>query len=162
MKKPTAVARPELFLAVQYAAHAPELPRWRLRRWVRRAIDEVAAEGAPFSSVALTLRLVDADEGRQLNNEFRQRDYATNVLTFEYGVDPFGAATGDVVLCLPVLRQEARDQGKPLLNHAAHLTIHGVLHALGYDHTEAQQAEVMESLETRILRKMRIDDPYQA
>jgi probable rRNA maturation factor len=162
MKKPTAVARPELFLAVQYAAHAPELPRWRLRRWVRRAIDEVAAEGAPFSSVALTLRLVDADEGRQLNNEFRQRDYATNVLTFEYGVDPFGAATGDVVLCLPVLRQEARDQGKPLLNHAAHLTIHGVLHALGYDHTEAQQAEVMESLETRILRKMGIDDPYQA
>jgi probable rRNA maturation factor len=162
MKKPTAVARPELFLAIQSAAHAPELPRWRLRRWVRRAIDEVAAEGAPFSSVALTLRLVDADEGRQLNNEFRQRDYATNVLTFEYGVDPFGAATGDVVLCLPVLRQEARDQGKPLLNHAAHLTIHGVLHALGYDHTEAQQAEVMESLETRILRKMRIDDPYQA
>src|SRR5690606_31301148 len=135
----------ELALAVQYGQPAPELPRWRLRRWVRLAVDGIAEAirdasslalpGAPpFNKVYLTLRLVDADEGRELNHSYRGRDYATNVLTFEYGVDPDGTASGDIVLCVPVLHQEAIDQRKNLLDHAAHLTIHGVLHALGYDH----------------------------
>jgi probable rRNA maturation factor len=166
---------PELFLSVQYGAPAPELPRWRLRRWVQRSVACIASQALPgpdsdtagtqptqaFSAVALTLRLVDADEGRELNQQYRHRDYATNVLTFEYGKDPTGMITADVVMCLPVLQREALEQGKPLLHHAAHLTVHGVLHALGYDHIEPADAALMESLETNILKKFGIPDPYQ-
>lgn len=152
--------------AVQYATEAPELPRWRLRRWARRAVEFTAAEEATlldaprFHHVSLTLRLVDADEGQALNRDYRGRDYATNVLTFEYGVDPEGSASGDIVLCVPVLHREAEEQGKPLLAHAAHLTVHGVLHALGYDHLEEEEAEDMEALETRILASLGFPDPY--
>ena len=157
----------ELSLSVQYATPAPELPRWRLRRWVQRAVAGVLASeadaGMPnrFRAAALTIRLVDAEEGRSLNHEFRQKDYATNVLTFEYGIDPDGVATGDIVLCLPVLHQEAAAQHKTVLDHAAHLTIHGVLHALGYDHIDPDEAADMEALETEILADMSIADPYQ-
>lgn len=166
---------PELSLAIQYGTPAPELPRWRMRRWVRHAVNGVAqarqrAEGAKgkglqppaFASVALTLRLVDAQEGQALNREYRDRDYPTNVLTFEYGVDPSGTASGDIVLCIPVLHREADEQKKALLAHAAHLVVHGVLHALGYDHIEPGEAQDMESLETHILHKMGIADPYRA
>lgn len=157
---------PDLSLTVQYATPVPELPRWRLRRWVLQAVQGMALAEGPganaLRTVALTLRLVDADEGRRLNHEFRGKDYATNVLTFEYGVDPEGTASGDVVLCVPVLHREAAEQGKPVLDHAAHLTVHGVLHALGYDHIEADEAQAMEALEVRILGKMGIADPYQA
>lgn len=161
---------PKVSLVVQYATPAPELPRWRLRRWVQRAVAEVssalceaAADGQPpFSSVMLTLRLVDAEEGQHLNREFRAKDYATNVLTFEYGVDPEGVASGDLVLCVPVLHREAAEQGKTVLDHAAHLTIHGVLHALGYDHVDPDEAEAMEALEIRILESMGIANPYRA
>jgi probable rRNA maturation factor len=163
---------PDLFLSVQYGAPAPELPRWRLRRWVQRSVAWIASQRSEgdaaspqtlqaFSAVALTLRLVDADEGRELNQQFRQRDYATNVLTFEYGVDPTGTIAADVVMCLPVLQREALEQGKPLLHHAAHLTVHGVLHALGYDHLEPAEAAAMESLEVNILKQLGIPDPYQ-
>ncbi|MBF6618590.1 MAG: rRNA maturation RNase YbeY [Candidimonas sp.] len=159
---------PEVSLAIQYGQPAPELPRWRLRRWVQRAVAAVAQarQVTPdtalpaFSAVELTLRLVDEAEGRQLNHAFRERDYATNVLTFEYGTDPDGTARGDVVLCLPVLHREAADQHKTVQAHAAHLTIHGVLHALGYDHIEADQAVAMEALEVQILHTMGIDNPY--
>lgn len=158
----------ELTLAVQYATPAPELPRWRLRRWVQQAVNGVARDWAStdgetpgFTAVTLTLRLVDAQEGQQLNHEYRDRDYATNVLTFEYGTDPDGTASGDIVLCVPVLHREAGEQKKTLLDHAAHLTVHGVLHALGYDHVEADDAQHMEALEVEILGKMGIVDPYQ-
>jgi probable rRNA maturation factor len=163
---PTRGVSPGVALSVQYATEAPELPRWRLRRWVQHAVRQTAAEEATlldeprFRRVALTLRLVDDDEGRRLNLEYRERDYATNVLTFEYGVEPDGTASGDIVLCVPVLHREAGEQGKPLLAHAAHLTVHGVLHALGYDHLEEEDAHDMESLETRILAGLRIPDPY--
>ncbi|HEY9275452.1 rRNA maturation RNase YbeY, partial [Achromobacter sp.] len=115
-----------------------------------------------FSAAELSLRLVGAAEGRRLNRDFRGRDYATNVLTFEYGVDPLGVARGDIVMCVPVLVREAREQRKALLDHAAHLTIHGVLHALGYDHIKARDAKRMEALETATLADMRIADPYVA
>ncbi|HLU20808.1 MAG TPA: rRNA maturation RNase YbeY [Pusillimonas sp.] len=151
---------PEFSLAVQYAAPAPELPRWRLRRWALCAVKHAAHERPEVRSVTLTLRLVDLDEGRELNLAYRNRDYATNVLTFEYGLDPTGSISGDIVLCLPVLEREAAEQGKALLDHAAHLTVHGVLHALGHDHIEADDARDMEALETQILASMGIDDPY--
>ncbi len=160
-------AKVSVAFSVQYATDAPELPRWRLRRWATCAIEHVAAEEAElldaprFQRAELTMRLVDAEEGRALNNCYRQRDYATNVLTFEYGVDSFGTISGDIVLCVPVLHREAEEQGKPLLAHAAHLTVHGVLHALGYDHIDEEDAEEMEALETRILAHMGIPDPYQ-
>jgi len=151
----------ELALAVQYGTPAPDLPRWRLRRWVRRALDfAVAVAPNPPSFATFTLRLVDAAEGHALNQQFRDRDYATNVLTFEYGRDASNGIAGDIVLCMPVLRREALEQGKPLLDHAAHLTVHGVLHSLGYDHLDPAEAAEMESLETRILAQMKIADPY--
>ena len=157
----------KLALSVQYATDAPQLPRWRLRRWAQRTLQAAATEEAAvlesprFRRAELTLRLVDTEEGRSLNHDYRQRDYATNVLTFEYGIDPEGTVSGDIVLCVPVLHQEAADQGKPLLSHAAHLTVHGVLHALGYDHLDEEDARQMEALETRILAGMGIPDPYQ-
>ena len=165
-RPPAAGAPVGLTLAVQYATEAPELPRWRLRRWVKRAVEYTAAEEAElmdtprFMHAELTLRLVDADEGLALNSSYRQREYATNVLTFEYGVDAEGTASGDIVLCMPVLHREAAEQDKPVLAHAAHLTVHGVLHALGYDHIEEEDASDMEALETRILAGLGVPDPY--
>jgi len=152
---------PRLSLSVQYGVQMDQLPRWRLRRWALRALDAGAPSVPGLRAAALALRLVDAREGRRLNREFRQRDYATNVLTFEYGLDPDGTLHGDIVLCVPVLRREAREQGKRLLDHAAHLTVHGVLHSLGYDHLDEAQASEMESLETAILARMGIADPYR-
>src|SRR5699024_5402733 len=93
-----------------------------------------------IAGASLTIRLVNEAEGLELNNSYRSRNYATNVLTFEYGPDPDAVIHGDIVLCVPVLEQEAIQQNKPLVHHAAHLVIHGVLHALGYDHLEANEA----------------------
>lgn len=152
----------KLSLTVQYGVTAPELPRARLRRWAQKAANHVAPQASPrWDAMALTLRLVDASEAQQLNREFRQRDYATNVLTFEYGIDPSGTVSGDIVLCLPVLQREAREQNKALTDHAAHLIVHGVLHTAGYDHTEARDAQKMEAIETAILSEMGINDPYR-
>lgn len=155
---------PELHLAVQYATPSPELPRWRIRRWVQRAVNGAAQDasaGPAPKRVELTLRLVDTQEGHTLNRDYRGRDYATNVLTFAYGMDPDDTVRGDIVLCVPVMTSEAREQNKPLLHHAAHLVIHGVLHALGYDHETPTEADHMEGLETALLEKMGIPDPYQ-
>ncbi|SAH96910.1 metalloprotease [Bordetella ansorpii] len=154
---------PDLSLAVQYAVAEPRLPRWRLRRWAQYALAGAAQDGlVDFDAAELSLRLVGQAEGRRLNRDFRERDYATNVLTFEYGIGPDGVARGDIIVCVPVLAREAREQRKTLLHHAAHLTIHGVLHALGYDHIRARDAKRMESLETAVLARMGIDDPYIA
>src|SRR5690606_40134320 len=110
--KRRATMSPDLSLVVQYATPAPDLPRWRLRRWVRQAVIAVAGQTpGRFRAAGFTLRLVDADEGRRLNHEFRQKDYATNVLTFEYGVDRDGVASGDIVLCVPGMQREAAEQG---------------------------------------------------
>lgn len=148
-----------LSLSVQYAVEAPTLTRGRLRRWVQAALR--APELADVPGVSLTVRLVDEEEGLKLNHEFRDKAYATNVLTWEYGADPSGVYHGDVVLCLPVLERESQEQGKPLLHHAAHLLVHGLLHTLGYDHLHHEEAEEMEALETRILNTMSIPDPYR-
>jgi len=155
------MATPDFALSVQYGVAEPRLPRWRLRRWVGRAL-AAAFEDAPelAQTAALSIRLVGQAEGRQLNRDFRERDYATNVLTFEYGVGPDGVARGDIVICKPVLVREAREQGKRFEDHAAHLTIHGTLHALGYDHLDDEDARHMEALETAALARMGIADPY--
>ena len=105
------------------------------------------------------LRIVDEIEGRRLNQDFRGRDYATNVLTFVYhDVRPL---SGDIVLCAPVIKTEASHQHKNLVAHYAHLTVHGVLHLLGYDHESDTSAAAMEQLETEIVMRLGHDDPYR-
>jgi len=107
----------------------------------------------------VTLRFVGAREGRALNARYRRRDYATNVLTFVYdAVEPLA---GDLVLCVPVVRREAREQGKSFRAHCAHLVIHGMLHLQGYDHERAADARRMEARETRLLARLGYSDPYR-
>ena len=151
----------ELSLTIHYAVEAPTLPRWKIRRWVERAMLAAQKDGKiSFNRMQVGLRLVGTKEAQQLNASYRHKDYATNVLTFEYGVQPDGTAAGDIVICVPVLKREAKEQGKDFLCHAAHLMIHGTLHALGYDHVKPREAQHMESLETLILASMGIDNPY--
>lgn len=148
---------PDFSLSVQYASAAEGLPsRAQIRRWVAAALEHPAA---------LTVRFVEPDEARALNHDFRGKDYVPNVLTFEYGEigrNESGAAVlgGDVILCPHIIEREAREQGKPLQHHYAHMTIHGVLHLQGYDHIDPADAAAMEARETRLLGRFRIPDPY--
>jgi probable rRNA maturation factor len=128
------------------------------RRWV-----EAALHGAKRRKPAeLAIRIVDADEGRALNRDYRGKDYATNVLSFPAELPPGVALPliGDLAICAPVVLREAAEQGKLARDHWAHLTVHGVLHLLGYDHIEDSEAQAMEALETRILAGLGIADPY--
>jgi probable rRNA maturation factor len=104
-----------------------------------------------------TLRVAGAPESRKLNGKYRAKDHATNVLSF-----PYGSGRGDIVLCHPVIAQEARKQGKTLLAHYAHLVVHGILHLRGHDHLRKSDAARMERLEIRILRRLGFGDPYAA
>jgi probable rRNA maturation factor len=151
----------KLALAVQYGVSAPLLPRWRIRRWVQRSLIAALRDQAfIFSTFAVVVRIEGTADARALNAQYRDKDYATNVLTFEYGLAPDGSASADIVLCLPIIKQEARTQRKDFLCHAAHLTVHGTLHALGYDHLRVRDAKKMEALEIEILAEMGISDPY--
>lgn len=144
----------KLSLSVQYADPKlkQSLPRAQIRRWIQAALS-VSAE--------LTVRFVDAEEGQMLNRDYRGKDYATNVLTFNYTEPGHNTPTqADIVICTDVLEQEAAAQNKLLLNHAAHLIVHGVLHAQGYDHEEESAAEEMETLETDILTQLGLANPY--
>jgi len=149
--------RPEFSLAVQFASEADTLPsRAQIRRWVAAALEHPAE---------ITVRIVDADEAQALNQDYRDKDYVPNVLTFEYGEigqdeSGRGVLGGDVVICAPVVAREAHEQGKPLKHHYAHMTIHGVLHLQGYDHLDPHDADVMESREAAILKQFRIPNPY--
>jgi len=141
---------PRLALTMQGLDEFDGLPaRSTLRRWILRALERNAE---------LTLRFVGTREGRKLNRSFRGRDYATNVLTFEYARAPVHA---DIVLCLPVITHEARAQGKTLRAHLAHLVIHGTLHAQGYDHETARDAARMERREKQLLAGLGYADPYR-
>ena len=143
---------PALSLSVQYASNDADLPlRPQIRRWVRAAL---------FRDATVTVRFVDAIEGRAINAEYRGKDYATNVLTFVY--DDAHPRAGDVVLCAPVVRREAAAQGKPLVDHHAHLVVHGMLHLQGFDHERHADAMVMEARETAILAALGVPDPYAA
>ena len=134
------------------AQHRAALPRHKVARWIRHAL-ALDAE--------ITVRIVDMEEGQQLNRDYRQKDYATNVLTFDYAQEPVVSA--DLVLCAPVVAREAAEQNKTLAEHYAHLLVHGALHAQGWDHeTSEQDAQEMEAYETDILRGLGFADPYAA
>ena len=145
-----------LSLSLQFARfkdvehHRAALPRHSVARWIRHALD---ADGE------ITVRIVDAEEGQQLNRVFRRKDYATNVLTFDYAQSPVVMA--DLVLCAPVVAREAKEQRKTLAAHYAHLLVHGTLHAQGWDHeTGEADAEAMEAHEIEILAGLGIRNPY--
>jgi probable rRNA maturation factor len=110
----------------------------------------------------LSVRIVDAEEGRALNRDYRDKDYATNVLSFPAELPPGVPLPilGDLVLCAPVIAREAEEQGKPLKHHYAHLLVHGVLHLLGHDHMDEAEAEAMEAMEREVLAGLGIPDPY--
>ena len=144
-----------LNLSVQYACNKEGLPlRPQIRAWVRAALDVDGARGGQ-----ITVRLVDADEGQDLNRDYRGKDYATNVLSFPYESEP--VVCGDLVVCAPVVAREAAKQGKDRVAHYAHLIVHGVLHLQGYDHeTGAAEAQQMENKERAILAALGYGDPY--
>ena len=132
------------------ARHRATLPRHSVARWIRHALE---------SNAEITVRIVDGDEGKALNREYRRKDYATNVLTFDYTRAPL--VTADLVLCAPVVAKEAKENKKTLAAHYAHLLVHGTLHAQGYDHETGQkEAEVMEAREVVILAGLGIKNPY--
>ena len=148
----------ELTLSLQFgkladaAPHRAALPRHKVARWLRHALQ---------TDAEITVRIVDTEEGQALNRDYRHKDYATNVLTFDYTQAPI--VTADLVLCAPVVAREAVENGKTLQAHYAHLLVHGTLHAQGYDHeTSAADADAMEALETQILAEMGIANPYAA
>lgn len=144
--------RPELSLSLQFAdpRHRALLPRHKVQRFIRAAL-ELPGE--------IAVRIVDAEEGRALNREYRSKDYATNVLTFDYSHEPVVGA--DLVICAEVVEKEAAEMGIPLLDHYAHLLVHGTLHAQGYDHEVDDEAECMEARETEILAGLGVADPYR-
>lgn len=140
----------KLSLSVQYASNAKNLPtRQQFRRWVKIALEQ---------DVQMVLRIVDEIEGRALNQSYRGKDYATNVLTFVY--DDSEPLYGDVVICAPVVLREAKEQGKDMLAHFAHLTLHAALHLQGYDHEKVREAKAMEVRETALMLKLRYPAPY--
>ena len=150
------MALPSLNLSLQFgdiaqaSRHRAALPRHKVARWIRHSLD---IDGE------ITVRIVDDQEGQRLNREFRKKDYATNVLTFDYMQSPVVMA--DLVLCAPVVAKEAREQGKTLQAHYAHLLVHGTLHAQAWDHeTSEVDAEAMEAHEIEIMWKVGFKNPY--
>ena len=146
---------PELTLSLQFSAvakpekHRAALSRHMVKKWIRHALQ---------TDAEITVRIVDAEEGQTLNREYRKKDYATNVLTFDYTQEPVVSA--DLVLCAPVVAQEAKEQKKTLQAHYAHLIVHGALHAQGWDHELDEDAQVMELRETEIMAKLGFKNPY--
>lgn len=145
----------QLTLSLQFGpidhadTHRAALPRHKVARWIRHALQ---------TDAEITVRIVDGDEGQALNRDYRKKDYATNVLTFDYTLEP--VVTADLVLCAPVVEEEAKAQGKTLEAHYAHLLVHGALHAQGWDHEEEEDAQVMELRETDILARLGFANPY--
>ena len=152
------MALPALTLSLQFgdlqdaALHRAALPRHWVTRCIRHALDADA-------DAEITVRIVDADEGQALNRDYRQRDHATNVLTFDYATEP--KVMADLVLCAPVVAREAAELNKPLAEHYAHLLVHGTLHAQGWDHeTSEADAQEMEAREAEILAGLGQPNPY--
>lgn len=144
--------KPELSLSLQFAdpRHRALLPRHKVQRWIRAAL-ELPGE--------ITVRIVSAEEGQTLNRDFRSKDYATNVLTFDYAHEPVVQA--DLVICAEVVEREAREAGIDIAAHYAHMLVHGSLHAQGYDHEVDDEAACMEAREGEILTALGFADPYR-
>ena len=142
--------KPKLNIKVQYASNDENLPTMlQFRKWTMATLNV---------DTEITIRIVSKQEGCHLNNTYRGKDYATNVLTFPLAEEPY--LMGDIVLCAPIVATEAIAQNKTLEAHYAHLTVHGVLHLHGYNHEIEAQAELMESLEITILQKLGYANPY--
>ncbi|MGD9787690.1 MAG: rRNA maturation RNase YbeY [Sulfuricellaceae bacterium] len=146
---------PKLTLSVQYAEKPEGAPtRPQFRRWAKAALEQDAE---------VAIRIVGAEEGQELNRDYRGKDYPTNVLTFVYDdLPPEAGLMGDLVLCAPVVEREAAEQGISLEAHYAHLTVHGVLHLQGYDHEDDAEAQIMENRESQIVIQLGYADPYGA
>ncbi|SHG37388.1 rRNA maturation RNase YbeY [Massilia sp. CF038] len=150
-------AKNKLSLSVQYpdARLQESITRQKVRRWVQAAL---------LGPAELTIRFVDAAEGQVLNRDYRAKDYATNVLTFAYNdgeeIADDEPTRADIILCTDVLEKEAAEQKKTVEEHSAHLIVHGVLHAQGYDHEDDEEATEMEQLERDILSALGYPDPY--
>ncbi|AWI54852.1 rRNA maturation RNase YbeY [Aquabacterium olei] len=145
--------KPSLSLSLQFAdkRHRDILPRHKVARWLKAALE---------GDAELAVRIVDAEEGQTLNRDYRQKDYATNVLTFDYATEPVVMA--DLILCAPVIEREAEEQGKTLEAHYAHMLVHGALHAQGWDHLEDDEAQAMEAREREVMAALGFADPYGA
>lgn len=144
------MSEPAVKFSFQNAAAFPQLPsRSVMIRWMTRACE---------LPTMMTVRFVDQKEGYELNHSYRHRDYATNVLTFNYTTEP--EVTADVAICVPVVEREAAEQNKEFRAHLAHLLIHAVLHAHGYDHVTQEEAEVMEARETELMLSLKFPNPY--
>ncbi|TAK88752.1 MAG: rRNA maturation RNase YbeY [Aquabacterium sp.] len=143
--------KPTLSLSLQFAdkSHRDTLTRHKVARWLKAALD---------TDAEFAVRLVGEEEGRALNKDFRKKDYATNVLTFDYAQEPVVMA--DLIICAPVIEREAQEQGKTLEAHYAHMLVHGALHAQGWDHMKKKEAEAMEAREREIMAALGFDDPY--
>ena len=148
----------KLTIDIQYASPAIEAALSNIasttliKKWIK---------SATHHDGLLTLRFVNAAEGKKLNFTFRKKDYATNVLTFPYEFSKTSLAA-DIIFCLPVIQKEAKEQNKPLKAHLAHLVVHGCLHAQAYDHENQKDAKKMEALEVKILRQLGFTNPYLA
>ncbi|EXJ16517.1 rRNA maturation RNase YbeY [Imhoffiella purpurea] len=156
-------SRVQLDLDLQVATDCADLPLPpQFERWAKAVLD------GRRERAAMTIRVVDRDEGAALNLQYRGRDHATNVLSFPFDLppgvspeDPVAELIGDLVVCADVVRREALEQGKEPLAHWAHMVVHGVLHLLDYDHITDQEAERMETLETSILCGLGFPPPYE-
>ncbi|MBI3570450.1 MAG: rRNA maturation RNase YbeY [Gammaproteobacteria bacterium] len=150
----------KLQLSVQYGAARAGLPaKATLQRWARAAL-----RGLGRQHIALGVRIVGAPESASLNHRFRRRHGPTNVLSFPFEAPSGtrGELLGDLVICAPVVRREAREQQKPLRAHWAHMVVHGILHLRGYDHQRRRDATVMEKKEIRILEELGFTNPYHS
>lgn len=146
---------PELTLSLQFSGvakpdkHRAALPRHAVKKWIRHALQ---------TDAEITVRIVDAEEGQTLNREYRKKDYATNVLTFDYSHEP--VVTADLVICAEVVEREAKEAGVDIAAYYAHMLVHGILHAQGYDHEEDDEAACMEGRESEIMLGLGFADPY--
>lgn len=150
-------------LDLQIASEDDDVPEpGQFELWVSQALDQGGFKPEEDMPVELTIRVVEAEESQDLNYTYRQKDKPTNVLSFPFE-SPEGIPIqllGDLVICAPIVRQEANEQQKTLLSHWAHMVVHGSLHLLGFDHIEDDEAEAMEALETRIMDSLGFADPY--
>ena len=157
---------PNLTLELQNPYHYTHLPdQQKIQNWAKAALQD----SSQTDEISVTLRFVDKAEGLALNQRYRDKAYATNILsfTFDQPILPEGVTLnlplhlGDLVVCLPVIKAEAQAQKKSLEQHCSHLIVHGILHLQGYDHIEEQQAQQMEALETHLLQTLGYPDPYE-